>query len=350
MCRYNDGCNTCSVANGVLGGCTEMMCFRQGTPFCSQYSDGRACTSATDCTQGAASGGGAAEGAHCSTSATRGNPNGVPCAAGLNCQITMTGMRPAADVGNSGVCVDPARPIAVDPMPYPGMRPQPPMQQHPTDPMPPMHPTDPIAVAQPASDFCPASRRQSCRMLCPAPTCTAGQCAMRAGSCCDFTCQASNDAVVLAPVVAPVYGATTTGACTAATANVRPMPGAFVAQCDENGDYMPVQCHGSIGSCWCTDASGTEIQGTRVNSRGGQVLDIATCAAASHPDMVMIDDGFGMPVDPSAGAPVAAGGRCASGFCENPSDCPQCAAGSTCSVQPGMMCAGTCYGTCSKGH
>jgi len=54
-------------------------------------------------------------------------------------------------------------------------------------------------------------------------------------------------------------------------------------------------------------------------------------------------------VNPSASIPVAAaaGGRCASGFCENQSDCPQCAAGSTCSVQPGMMCAGTCYGTCS---
>jgi len=52
-------------------------------------------------------------------------------------------------------------------------------------------------------------------------------------------------------------------------------------------------------------------------------------------------------VDPSAGIPVAAGGRCSSGFCENPSDCPQCVTGSTCIVQPGMMCAGTCYGTCS---
>lgn len=52
-------------------------------------------------------------------------------------------------------------------------------------------------------------------------------------------------------------------------------------------------------------------------------------------------------LDQSADPPVAAGARCASGFCENPSDCPQCATGSTCSVQPGLMCAGTCYGTCS---
>ena len=35
-----DGCNTCSVNNGQLGGCTMMMCFRQGTPECRAYSTG----------------------------------------------------------------------------------------------------------------------------------------------------------------------------------------------------------------------------------------------------------------------------------------------------------------------
>ena len=53
---------------------------------------------------------------------------------------------------------------------------------------------------------------------------------------------------------------------------------------------------------------------------------------------------------PVSSGGVAAGGRCADGFCENPMDCPQCAAGLTCNVMPGMMCAGTCYGTCAKGH
>ena len=47
---------------------------------------------------------------------------------------------------------------------------------------------------------------------------------------------------------------------------------------------------------------------------------------------------------------VAIGERCARGFCENPLDCPQCAQDSTCYVIPGRMCAGTCYGTCVKGH
>ncbi len=34
---WYDGCNTCSVNNGNLGGCTRMMCFRQDIPRCVQY-------------------------------------------------------------------------------------------------------------------------------------------------------------------------------------------------------------------------------------------------------------------------------------------------------------------------
>merc|ERR1719329_1314232 len=84
---YNDGCNTCSVRNGQMGACTMMMCFRQGTPFCSAYADGRTCTGPDACTD-ASGGGGQPEGARCSTTPTRGNPNGMPCARGLTCQIT----------------------------------------------------------------------------------------------------------------------------------------------------------------------------------------------------------------------------------------------------------------------
>lgn len=36
---WYDGCNTCSVNNGKIGGCTMMMCFQQGTPECRQYNN-----------------------------------------------------------------------------------------------------------------------------------------------------------------------------------------------------------------------------------------------------------------------------------------------------------------------
>ncbi|XP_061539466.1 nidogen-2 [Phycodurus eques] len=42
-----------------------------------------------------------------------------------------------------------------------------------------------------------------------------------------------------------------------------PLIGAFVPQCDANGQYTPQQCHGSIGQCWCVDSNGQERAGTR---------------------------------------------------------------------------------------
>lgn len=37
---WNDGCNTCSVENGVIGACTLMMCFTNNEPYCSSYYSG----------------------------------------------------------------------------------------------------------------------------------------------------------------------------------------------------------------------------------------------------------------------------------------------------------------------
>jgi hypothetical protein len=48
---WNDGCNTCTVRGGRIGACSMMMCFREGSPFCAAYSDGRTCTAATSCTR-----------------------------------------------------------------------------------------------------------------------------------------------------------------------------------------------------------------------------------------------------------------------------------------------------------
>ncbi|XP_030609940.1 nidogen-2 isoform X1 [Archocentrus centrarchus] len=42
-----------------------------------------------------------------------------------------------------------------------------------------------------------------------------------------------------------------------------PIVGAYVPQCDAEGQYLPVQCHGSTGYCWCVDNRGEERAGTR---------------------------------------------------------------------------------------
>lgn len=44
-------------------------------------------------------------------------------------------------------------------------------------------------------------------------------------------------------------------------------PGRFKPQCDENGNYMPLQCFGSIGYCWCVFPNGTEVPHTRSRGR-----------------------------------------------------------------------------------
>jgi hypothetical protein len=59
--------------------------------------------------------------------------------------------------------------------------------------------------------------------------------------------------------------------------------------------------------------------------------------------------------DPSTWSPITLGttlegGSCASGFCEDATNCPQCAAGLTCQVNAGVVCAGSCFGTCIGGH
>uniref|UniRef100_A0A3P8W1V3 Thyroglobulin type-1 domain-containing protein n=1 Tax=Cynoglossus semilaevis TaxID=244447 RepID=A0A3P8W1V3_CYNSE len=42
-----------------------------------------------------------------------------------------------------------------------------------------------------------------------------------------------------------------------------PLLGAYVPQCDDQGLYIPLQCHGSSGHCWCVDSNGQERPGTR---------------------------------------------------------------------------------------
>lgn len=90
-----------------------------------------------------------------------------------------------------------------------------------------------------------------------------------------------------------VDAADSSGACAAALASTKAAIGSYVPQCDERGDYEPVQCHGSTGYCWCSDTEGNEIANTR--QRG--LVTTETCAAATH-----------------STAPSVCGSKCTSGF------------------------------------
>ncbi|XP_023185226.1 nidogen-2 isoform X2 [Xiphophorus maculatus] len=50
-----------------------------------------------------------------------------------------------------------------------------------------------------------------------------------------------------------------------------PPPGAYIPQCDQNGLYLPEQCHGSTGHCWCVNSSGQERAGTRTGPGSSRV-------------------------------------------------------------------------------
>lgn len=46
------------------------------------------------------------------------------------------------------------------------------------------------------------------------------------------------------------------------------VPGCMITQCDANGQFIPRQCHLSVGytgTCWCVDINGEEIEGTKTN-------------------------------------------------------------------------------------
>ncbi|XP_072050232.1 uncharacterized protein [Amphiura filiformis] len=104
-----------------------------------------------------------------------------------------------------------------------------------------------------------------------------------------------------------------------------PLPGKYIPQCTEAGEFVQKQCHGSIGHCWCVNENGEELQGTRrgpgegeptceqgctdrdgnpkaegdtwqepcgecVCVNGNAICPVARCAGPSHPFCTVIED------------------------------------------------------------
>ncbi|XP_070595166.1 HLA class II histocompatibility antigen gamma chain [Erythrolamprus reginae] len=60
-------------------------------------------------------------------------------------------------------------------------------------------------------------------------------------------------------------------------------PGRFCAHCDEKGNYLPLQCHSSIGYCWCVYKNGTIIEGSKIKGRPDCTGIAGNTEAPNHP-------------------------------------------------------------------
>uniref|UniRef100_A0AAZ1WWD9 Thyroglobulin type-1 domain-containing protein n=1 Tax=Oreochromis aureus TaxID=47969 RepID=A0AAZ1WWD9_OREAU len=60
-----------------------------------------------------------------------------------------------------------------------------------------------------------------------------------------------------------------------------PIVGVYKPQCDAEGQYLPQQCHGSTGYCWCVDSRGEERAGTRTPP-GAPPVDFQPERAKTH--------------------------------------------------------------------
>jgi len=53
--------------------------------------------------------------------------------------------------------------------------------------------------------------------------------------------------------------------------------GSYRPQCEDDGTWVPKQCWGSVGTCWCVD-----VEGNRVTEQTVSPLDCPTAAIDDH--------------------------------------------------------------------
>ena len=213
-----------------------------------------------------------------------------------------------------------------------------------------------LLAAPAASQMCPNSPMQLCKMLCPPTNCPQGQCAMRQGQCCSTKCQSAkgggdkgqynngrNNDIDPGFSVDPGFGRAPSPPKKKG-ANLQ-----ACLQCIGQGKF-----YGQNGQC----ASNIfRFPSDGFGICGGSHSSTSRCCKAILKPRV----GNGMWGRVSGGAVEAppphrghgsggvAGSRCVKGFSESGIKMP-CARGLQCVVQPNTMCAGTCYGRCAGGH
>ena len=53
--------------------------------------------------------------------------------------------------------------------------------------------------------------------------------------------------------------------------------GSYRPQCQDDGSWLPKQCWGSVGACWCVDS-----QGNRITEDTTEPVDCSTVSSDGH--------------------------------------------------------------------
>ena len=67
-----------------------------------------------------------------------------------------------------------------------------------------------------------------------------------------------------------------------AATNGLPSVGAFTPQCESDGSYSSVQCHGSTGYCWCVDGEGNKLIETELRFERPNCTEGKLCTTLCH--------------------------------------------------------------------
>jgi hypothetical protein len=203
---------------------------------------------------------------------------------------------------------------------------------------------------------CSNSSPQLCRMMCPPFSCEPNQCAQRIRNCCDYKC-VDNKKIITDNLEIP-YGCVEwfdgcntcsvtnglIGLCTLKLCSIKHQPKCIVFSSKHRRlqtntlQQFPDGC-----TQWFDGCNTCHRQGPTDPFSCTMMM----CFQRGTPNCLSYSPGYTnrpvINVSPNFG-------RCASGFCENPNDCPRCQSGYIC--RPAQsICAGTCYGTCQyNGH
>ncbi len=68
----------------------------------------------------------------------------------------------------------------------------------------------------------------------------------------------------------------------------------YIPRCDENGEFMQMQCWGETVECFCVDSNGTEIAGTRKIGRPDCTKGTFQVFPCSYRDLTFQSNHFAM--------------------------------------------------------